>query len=266
MPRDSLLANRINVALSLLAELRPHVDEGRAEIDAAIARLVSMLSGHDVIARPVKDLAPPSVTDQVLPPATVADPQPGSADRPQSPYDGFSISEAAVEYLKEVRSPQSAMTIIKALKETGYDIAAANPNTSLAAALTRRAGNYGDVVRVGHGMWALKDFYSNKKELAAAQHKARTSAGMERARARGAAIGQPPKLNADQASAFKKLLKEGASFDHISAVFNISKATIYNYRKKLENWNPGDPYPPQESKEDHRGDTSGSERLWLVEK
>lgn len=182
---------------------------------------------------------------------------------PQSPksrpYDGLSVAEATVAYLSTLpeRETKSPAEIIAHLIEHGYGFEADKPEIALTTALRRRTGNFGDVIKVGRGQWGLRDWYS-QRDLTALRHKERTRAGMDAARARGVTFGKAWKLNAEQAAEFKRLAARGAKNAELCEAFSLSGMAVTRYRKRLKNWNPGDPYPPPEEPETPSGNTEAT--------
>ena len=132
---------------------------------------------------------------------------------------------------------------MKALIDSGYEMESERPEVAITAAMKRRSNNYGDIVQIKYGEWGLREWYS-QKELKAFDHKARTIAGMDAARARGVKIGSAMKLTEGDAVIFKEMVASGTKIGSICEKFGIAYATFHNYRKRLESWNPGDPYPP----------------------
>lgn len=256
MINDSTRLKAYQAALQALSQDRCESSEERADVDSATAALYRRCTRLGGQASPLT--ASPAGLGSVAPSDEPAVFKHGSAEDEAklSPYDGLSISEAATEILHSNQEPLRAKAIIRILAESGYEMTAEKPEIALAKALMRRAGNYGDVVRIDFGTWALRDRYS-KKELASLQHKARTKTGLERAKARGATIGQPPKLNEHQAAEFKRLVDQRVDKKRILSVFPMSVGSYYNYRKMVAGWNPGEPWPPSAKKDDEPPSSPG---------
>jgi hypothetical protein len=257
MVNDSTRLKTYQAALQALSQDRRESSEERADVDSATAALFRICARLGGQASPLA--ASPDGLGSVAPPEERAVVKQGRAsdEAKPSPYDGLSISEAATEILRSNQAPLRAKAIIRVLEDSGYEMTAAKPEIALATALTRRAGNYGDVVRIGFGTWALRDWYS-KKKLASLQHKARTAEGMERAKANGNRVGALPKLNEHQAAEFKRLVDQGVDKKHILSVFPMSVGSYYNYRKMVAGWKPGEPWPPSAEKDDEPPSSLGA--------
>ncbi len=165
----------------------------------------------------------------------------------QRTYDGLSVAEAAAEYLKSLdeRDSKTLVEIVKHLQDHGYEFETDKPEGALATALRRRAGNYRDVFQLGRGKWGLRIWYS-QREITAVQHKERTRAGMDAAKARGVKMGKGWGISAEQAAELKRLLAEGSKQTQLARMFGVTPNTIHRYKKLLQNWNPGDSFPPSQ--------------------
>ncbi len=178
----------------------------------------------------------------------------------QRTYDGLSVAEATVKYFKNLaeRDSKSLVEIVKHLQDHGYEFEAEKPEGALATALRRRAGNFRDVIQLGRGQWGLRDWYS-QREITALQHKERTRAGMEAAKARGVKMGKGWGINADQAAELKRLLAQGTKQTQLARMLGVTPNTIHRYKKLLQNWKPGDPFPPSQKGEPNDGDETQNE-------
>ncbi len=197
----------------------------------------------------------PAPAAQAMPPAQTV------GQRPKArPYANLSVVEATVAYLSTLpeKETKSAGEIVEQLTESGYEFEAGKPESALATALRRREGNFGDVINVGRGRWGLRAWYT-QREATGFRHTERTKAGMDAASARGVKFGKAWKLNAEQATEFKRLMDEGAKNSRLAKVFGLSGMGAATYRKRLKDWSPGDPYPPAKEPETPQGEDEATD-------
>ena len=167
-----------------------------------------------------------------------------AADQSKSRFAGMSLSEAAVEHLAAVGRSQRTKEIVAALMDAGFETTAESPASALVRALDRRAKNYPDLVKVSFGVWCLRQHLTDK-EKAAVAHKERTARGMKQAKLRGVRVGIPPKLTEETALKIKQLRASGESACVAAEATGVSHSTVYNWEKVIEEWNPGEPWPPK---------------------
>ena len=80
---------------------------------------------------------------------------------------GMTIPEAAKKLLATRRQQMKNSEIVTAFRAGGLVMNSADPVNTVNSVLTRRFTNEGDIVRVGRGLWGLKEWYpgrSFKKE------------------------------------------------------------------------------------------------------
>ena len=99
-----------------------------------------------------------------------------SVDAPtrEGAFLGMSISEATKALLQSRRKQLNNTEILAALKAGGMVLNSADPLNTVGAVLTRRAKETGDLVKVGRGIWGLKEWYpgrsfGSKKDSAKAE-------------------------------------------------------------------------------------------------
>ena len=223
-------------ALDALSADLPHDERDRAEIDRAAGALLRVIGRRSAAQTLGSSDVPPVPT------------MPRASASMARPYDGLSVAEAAVEYLKTLpeKETKTVLEIVEHLKGRGFEFEAEKPETATYAALRRRAGNHGDIIRTVRGLWGLRDWYS-QRDITSFRHKERTKAGMDAARARGVSFGKSWKINEAQAEEFKRLVADGATNKRLGEVFVVSTVAVTRYKAKLRNWEPGDPYPPTKS-------------------
>ena len=174
---------------------------------------------------------------------------------PPRTYDGLSVAEAAVAYFQTLpeKEVKTATEIVEHLVGAGYEFSTEHPDGALGTALRRRAGNYRDVVQVKRGVWAPRDWYT-QREITEFSHRERTIAGMEAAKARGVKMGSGWGITAEQAADIKRRLEAGEKQAAIAREYGCAANTIHRYKKLLTDWSPGDPFPPKSQKEDGSDD------------
>lgn len=124
----------------VLADLRAK----RLQIDQAIAAIEA-----------IRGVGAPSATN--------APAAPGQEDS-ESPDDflGMSISEATKKLLKSRRKKMANSEILAALQAGGLVMTSADPLNTVGAVITRRSKEVGDIVKLGRGVWGLKEWYPGR--------------------------------------------------------------------------------------------------------
>jgi len=82
---------------------------------------------------------------------------------------GMTIPEAAKKVLATRRQQMKNAEIVAAFKAGGLVMNSVDPVNTVNSVLTRRFSDVGDIVRIGRGLWGLKEWYpgrSWKKEKA----------------------------------------------------------------------------------------------------
>jgi DNA-directed RNA polymerase delta subunit len=96
-----------------------------------------------------------------------------SVDSPGA-FLGMSITDAAKKLLAARRQPLKNPDIAAAFKAGGLHLRSKDPVNTVGAVLTRRSIKVGDIVKIGRGVWGLKEWYpgrSFKKEKADSEEK-----------------------------------------------------------------------------------------------
>jgi hypothetical protein len=125
----------------VLADLRARRDQ----IDQAIQAIESVRGGA---ASPRPNGAPP---------------EPIGAPSAAGAYLGMSIADAAKKYLLMRKQASGNAEIAAALKQGGLVMSSnTDPQNTVGSILTRRFEKVGDIVRVGRGIWGLKEWYPNR--------------------------------------------------------------------------------------------------------
>lgn len=126
----------------VLADLRAK----RTQIDQTIKLLEGLRGGGTPAAMPDAALDAPGASEPI---------GPGN-------YLGMSIVDAAKKALASRRQALGNAEIYAMLKAGGLHMNSADPLNTVGSVLTRRFNQVGDVVKVGRGVWGLKEWYPNR--------------------------------------------------------------------------------------------------------
>jgi hypothetical protein len=74
----------------------------------------------------------------------------------------MSTPEATIKLLGTRRQAMGNVDIWAALKAGGLALNSADPVNTIGAVITRRSQRNGDIVKVGRGIWGLKEWYPNR--------------------------------------------------------------------------------------------------------
>lgn len=222
MARDPNELAKYAAALDALEYATAADRDDEADIDKATASLKRMMRRRQSQATPNKGAGSLADTPR----------QDGmAAQHNTTAYKGMSMSEAASAYLKTLGRSEKAIRIVEALVEQGWETTADHPEHSLSSALERRATNYGDVVKVGRGVWTHKD-HLTPKQRAAIEHKQRTSRGMAQRKARGLPLGQPSKLTPEIRQRIDAAISGGDPIDVVAEKVGLATSTIRKWYKR----------------------------------
>ena len=121
---------------TVIADLR----NKRDQIDQTIALLTALRGG------------PPNI------PVAPSSPAPVAADE-TGPFFGMSIVDGTKKLLEREMRPLGNADIAYELQAGGIVLSSEQPLNVVGSVLTRRFQQVGDVVKVGRGVWGLKDWY-----------------------------------------------------------------------------------------------------------
>lgn len=216
----------------------------------------------------------PAPTDKLVRP----DPAPSNVQSGDDDLLGASKTEAAILIIREKGHPCGPSEILEAFAAKGlHHLVSDNSIGSLTKAMIRRAKHSGDVIKLpgSHGKWDLTEHYSPgqlaillsneviTQEVAKDRQKQRTKEGMARARERGKTTGATFKITREQGIEFKRLVRDGVRTGDICDKFGISPGSVYNYKRRLADWDEtSDVWPPPEKEEEN----PERPNLWLVSK
>jgi HB1, ASXL, restriction endonuclease HTH domain len=124
---------------AVLSDLRAKRDQ----IDQAIAMIEAVRSGAPLAGSTASPVSQPAAEG------------PGA-------YLGMTIVEAAKTLLASRRQPLRNPDIVAAFKAGGLVLSSSDPVNTVGSVLTRRFNEVGDIVRVGRGIWGLKEWYPGR--------------------------------------------------------------------------------------------------------
>ena len=169
------------------------------------------------------------------------------------------LTDAVVLDLRQSKKPKTPQQIWRSLEAAGYEAHSDTPEESVKWALKKLVMRGDpDIVHIGWNTWHLRSKYSKAKlerliksragkgGRTTDEHVARTLAGMEKAKSRGKLGHRPSKVTTEIATKLKQAMLEGATQAEIAAAGGISLSGYLYYKKRLEVWNIGEPWPPRE--------------------
>ena len=135
---------------------------------AALAELRARRDQIDQAIRTIEALGP-----LAMQPSRGAAVDAGPATTPTAPQNetpatrpgdflGMSIADAAKKLLASQRRAMSNPEIANALIAGGLVMNSAEPANTVGSVVTRRFAQIGDIVKVGRGVWGLKEWYPNR--------------------------------------------------------------------------------------------------------
>lgn len=88
-------------------------------------------------------------------------PAQSSASQPSEGDDflGMTIPEAAIKLLRRRRKQMTNSEILAGLQAGGMAMTSADPLNTVGAVITRRSKDVGDIVKLGRGVWGLKEWH-----------------------------------------------------------------------------------------------------------
>jgi hypothetical protein len=135
-------SDRIDPYAIVLADLRAKRDQ----IDQAIQAIESVRGAGSPVQAPLPSNVPPE----------------GSA-HDAGVFLGLSIAEATKKLLSMRKQAMNNADIATALQKGGVVMNSnTDPQNIVGSVLTRRFDKIGDIVRVGRGIWGLKEWYPNR--------------------------------------------------------------------------------------------------------
>jgi hypothetical protein len=232
----------LEAAIDGLGALTPKDESERATIDQMIGWLVRRRSTSKSGLRKTR------VNGKMIA-AAEPNPQPTPVQQPlseHSPFYGLGLQLAAPKQLQIAGVPQAPREIWDALAAAGFRSAHMDPPSAVRNALKRRMNTHGDVLLVGDGKWARKDFYTEeqlveiKKSVGGmgrrdrADHIESTKAGMIVARQRGARLGAPKWFTPEREAEFVRRFKAGETVSEIAASWSRTPNMIRKHFPKSE--------------------------------
>jgi hypothetical protein len=151
-------------------------------------------------------------------------------------FSDMTLTDAVMEYLREMKEPETPAEISSALMAAGIEFHSDDPARSIRHVLRKRAK---DVISVGFGKWDLRSKYHHAQIRAIAkinggmggkarkQHVKSTTEGMRRAREAGIRIGATPKIAPEQWQEVERMIRSGSKVPDIAKHFDVTPALIY---------------------------------------
>ncbi len=136
-------------------------------IDPYEAVLADLRAKRDKISNTIavlESLRGPLGADVLSMAAPVASPGPGEGgiEETAGMYLGMSIVDATKKLLGLRKRTMGNVEIARELKAGGLILTGADPVNVIGSVLTRRFNQIGDVVKVGRGIWGLKEWYPGR--------------------------------------------------------------------------------------------------------
>lgn len=229
--------------VNLLLKQREQVEAEFAAKLEVIDQAIAHLRGVELVA---PTLPSPITT------AVIEAPEPEPQLTTDSPYYGLGIPEAATKALSmsKDRKPMKPREITSVLLAAGVEIFKDDPVAAVRNGLMKREGRIGDVVLVGRGSWAMKEWYSEQElqdirssldgkptrdpEL----HAERVRKSMELARQRGVRIGREPfdvkYIQSGKVEAYQTLRKQGVLRNEALTQIGCPLPTYRKYQHVFE--------------------------------
>jgi hypothetical protein len=196
-----------------------------------------------------------------------------------SKYKGMGLEAAAAARLAECdHVEQTVKQIWAALFAEGFSIVSARPEGAVNWALRKREKKVGDVILVGDGKWGMTGWYSaaRVKEIRAKrtnasgrnheEHVENTKAGIANARkTRLGTWGRRLVVTGEQMKiAYEEYQRGAKSKLQLARAANIVWPTFNLYWKnfEMENWRPGDPFPPPRRETPKESTEIKLENMW----
>jgi hypothetical protein len=201
-----------------------------------------------------------------LPPSTSMQPPMIAAKAAANWDDARMLAQVSIGQLETANCPLTARDLQIALVRTGF-MFAGDPNPLQTINVALRAHGDRDVVLCGFGKWGLRKWYSSTEieELeqkwgglggrSADTHAARTREAVRKKIARGETWGKRRTITGEHMAKAYVALRKGMSKNRAVKEADISLPTLYWYwrRFKMEDWQPGLPFPPARRERDLTG-------------
>lgn len=198
---------------------------------------------------------------------------------PPDKFKGMGLGEAAAKQLSESDHIElTAKQIWAALSAAGFSILSEHPEQATSWALRKRERKEKDVVLIGDGKWGWAKWYSKDRvrEIRAkrtnasgrnhAEHVERTKAGIANAKqTRLSHWGRKRTVNGDQMAAAYYAFQRGAKSKlQLAKAANMAWPTfnLYWAQYELENWKPGDLFPPKRRETSKKATEIRLENMW----
>jgi hypothetical protein len=192
------------------------------------------------------------------------------------------LGEAAAKQLSESDHIElTAKQIWAALSTAGFSILSERPEQATNWALRKRERKEKDVILIGDGKWGMIKWYSqarlrelrdsrnNASTRNHADHVEKTKAGIANAkRTRLPHWGRRRTVNGDQMAAAYYAFQHGAKSKlQLAKAANMAWPTFNFYwaQYEMENWKPGDSFPPKHRETPKKASEIRLENMWRRE-
>ena len=182
---------------------------------------------------------------------------PLAAAVPHGAFEGATVAEAAIQYLKLQKRPVSSGAIGNEMAKGGFVFSSDNPTRAIAGALREWRERHGGILNLGNGTWIYTANYSQKQVATLVSkyggkggattevHATRTSKGIKQRQAAGLYHGGTRKFTEEKAEQFLELIRNGMKIGKACKVIGITYACYHTYKKAgLLEWTRGEPWPP----------------------
>lgn len=210
------------------------------------------------------------------PPSIAATPVTTTAQK----FSGKGLGEGAVVQLAENRGMElTVKQLWSAMSAAGFHILSERPEAALSWALRKREAKHGDVILIGDGKWGLAEWYSpaqikrfkdsrtNASGRNHIEHIENTKAGIANALSnRLTQWGRRHSITAEQMAKAYYARKSGAANSKLatSKAGKMVFPTFCSYWKQfeMENWKPGEAFPPPRRAIEKRNQDIKIEDMW----
>lgn len=194
------------------------------------------------------------------------------------PFYGMDLSLAATKQIETKNRPLTARQIWNSLSEAGFPTKAREPVITVSWALKRRETTHGDVTFTTAKTWGLRKWYT-PEEIEAferarggmggrprEEHGKKTSDGIKNVLAEGKLWGRRSTTKPEDMERAYRAIQRGSSKLAAAKAAGIAWPTFnwYWQRFEVENWKPGQPWPPPRRTVELKGPFP-REKMWPVE-
>ncbi len=194
-------------------------------------------------------------------------------------FKGMGLGEACVTQLSENRGVElTAKQVWAAISAAGFSILSERPEAAVNWALRKREVKEADIILVGDGKWGLVEWYSpaqikkfrdarnNASGRNHIEHVERTKAGIANAkRTRLDHWGRKRSITGEQMAAAYHAIQNGVKSKLQAAKAAKMAWPTFNFywcNYEMENWKPGEPFPPARRATEKKSSDFKLEDMW----